>query len=125
MRSGKTWWLFVTVLTLGTLWLSTSLCSAQSPWPPPSPVRVVTATPAAQEQHSSQPAGSTSSWVAEISPGNPSSDQPSAQPEPTPLPEVTLFTVLTPARCLILGFVGGVVFIIVYGLQMALVRRLR
>ncbi|PWH20567.1 MAG: hypothetical protein DDG58_02175 [Ardenticatenia bacterium] len=63
--------------------------------------------------------------MVSASPENLSSARSLIQPEPTPLPEVTLFTVLTPARCLILAFVGGAVFIIVYGLQVALMRRLR
>ena len=125
MRFGRIWWLCAALLALGALWLSTPLCSAQSPWPPATPVLVITATPPAQGQHPPQPGDKLSSGVVGVSPENPSSDPLLIQPEPTPLPEVTLFTVLTPARCLILAFVGGVVFIIVYGLQMALVRRLR
>jgi|GEM_PF-2638739 len=125
MRFGKTWWLCAALLALGAMWLSTPLCSAQSPWPATPPALVTTTTPPAQEQRSSHPADNMSSGIAGTSLGNPPSGSLLVQPEPTPLPEVTLFTVLTPARCLILAFVGGVVFIIVYGLQMALVRRLR
>ncbi len=125
MHFGKVWRLFVAVLAWGALWLSTSPCDAQSPWPPVTPVLAITATPPAQGQRPPQPADSLPSGVVGTSPRDSSSSSLFVQPEPTPLPEVTLFTVLTPARCLILAFVGGVVFIIVYGLQMALVRRLR
>jgi hypothetical protein len=52
---------------------------------------------------------------------------PMAQPVPlpTPLPAVTPITILTPARCLVLGLVGLAVFIVTYGLQMSVIRRLR
>jgi hypothetical protein len=47
------------------------------------------------------------------------------QPLPTPLPPITPLSILTPARCLILGLVGLGVFAVAYGLQMTVVRRLR
>ena len=46
--------------------------------------------------------------------------QPIQTPPPTPPPPVTLWSVLTPRRCLVLGLVGMVVFVISYGLQIAL-----
>jgi hypothetical protein len=47
------------------------------------------------------------------------------QPLPTPLPPITPWSILTPARCLILGLLGLGVFAVTYGLQIAVVRRLR
>jgi hypothetical protein len=46
-------------------------------------------------------------------------------PPPTPLPAITPLTILTPARCLVLALVGLGVFTIIYGLQLAIMRRLR
>jgi hypothetical protein len=46
-------------------------------------------------------------------------------PLPTPLPPITPASVLTPSRCLILGLVGLIVFIVTYALQMSIIRRLR
>lgn len=125
MRPGKTCWLCAALLTWGALWLSTALCSAQSPAPFSTPALTITATSPSQGQRPPQSIDSLSSGVVGNSPRNSSSSSLFVQPEPTPLPEFTLFTVLTPARCLILALVGAVVFIIVYGLQVAFLRRLR
>jgi len=125
MRSVRTWGLCIVVLALGGMWLSISLCSAQSPGSSTRHGHTLAATPPAQEHRVPHPPEGISSGVVLASPEDPSPGAFLVQPEPTPLPEVTLFTVLTPARCLILAFVGGVVFIVVYGLQVAFLRRLR
>ncbi|MCS7261327.1 MAG: hypothetical protein NZ765_11180 [Anaerolineae bacterium] len=113
------------MLILGVLWSFTPLCDAQLPGPLTSPVPTPVVTPPAQGQRASQSPEGISSEIVGSSSEDLSSDQPRTRPEPTRLPEVTLFTVLTPARCLILILVGGMVFVIIYGLQMALLRRLR
>ena len=48
-----------------------------------------------------------------------------SSPLPTPLPAITPLSILTPPRCLVLGLVGLGVFIVTYGLQLAIIRRLR
>lgn len=79
---------------------------------PTTPLVTPTAPPAA----TGQPQSSQSEPV--VRPAQPS-------PLPTPLPPITPASILTTARCLILGLVGLTVFVVAYGLQMSIIRRLR
>jgi hypothetical protein len=105
---------------------------AQSPTPVGAPTRAAgeetpAVTPAAQAR-----AQSPTQEGAEPSRAGVPTPRPETAPRvvrpsplPTPLPAITPLTILSPARCLILGLAGLGVFIVSYGLQLAVIRRLR
>ncbi len=123
MGVNKTWRVAVICVAVGAVLLSVSLCAAH----PASFEVTPTATgmPAAHGQNAAQATKTTLPGLIDTLPATIAPRSPYQQPETTDPPQVSLFTILTPARCLILGLVGGVVFILVYGIQIAILRRLR
>jgi hypothetical protein len=114
-------------LALRTPTPTTPATATPVPAAPATPVVAAEATPIAvpAPPASPVPPSATPAPPAATTGPGPAVQVTPALPLPTPLPPITPTSILTPARCLILGLVGLTVFVIAYGLQMSIVRRLR